>query len=121
MRLLSLALLSLTLLSFSTSTIQLQNFPSHRFSSSAAREFKLCPNLIIKMVENFNTTTPLSDNTAHENEAGSVDKSIIGKIWKRSVIAEQQLNLLRSLAKLKLGVKEVEEKLLGKQYEIQEK
>ena len=65
------------------------------------------------MVEQFNTTTPVSDNTAHENEAGSVDKSIIGKIWKRSVIAQEQLNLLRSLAKLKLGVKEVEEKFKG--------
>ena len=65
------------------------------------------------MVEDTNTTTPESDLTAHENEAGTVDKSIIGKIWKRSVIAEQQLDLLRRLAKLKLGTENIEKKFIG--------
>ena len=62
------------------------------------------------MVEQTNTNTPHSDNTAHESETGTVDKSIIGKIWKKSVRTEQQLDLLRRLEKLKLGTKDVEEK-----------
>ena len=67
LKLLSLTLLSLSLLSFSTSPIHLQNFPKDRVSSSAARELKLQSNLIIKMVENFNTTKP-QKNVLSNNE-----------------------------------------------------
>ena len=65
------------------------------------------------MVKETDTTPTLSDKTAHENEAATVNKCIIRKIWKRSVRAEQQLDLMRRLAKLKLGTKNIEEKFVG--------
>ena len=70
-------------------------------------------NLKVTMVEKPNTHPQHSDLTAHENDAGTVDKSIIGKIWTRSVVAEQQLHLLRRLAKLKLGNEDIEKKFIG--------
>ena len=60
------------------------------------------------MVEQSQTTPPELTITAHENVAATVDESIVRKIWKKEVIADQQLQLMRKLKKLKLGTKRVE-------------
>ena len=60
------------------------------------------------MVEQSQTTPPELTITAHENVAATVDESIVRKIWKKEVIADQQFQLMRKLKKLKLGTKRVE-------------
>ena len=59
------------------------------------------------MVENF-TPNPPHEDTAHENDAATVNLSIARMIWRKAVVAEKQLQLMRKLQKLKLGTADVE-------------
>ena len=59
------------------------------------------------MVEPVTKNTP-NDNTAHESDVATVDRSIAGMAWRKVVIAEQQLQLMRKLHKLKLGTADVQ-------------
>ena len=49
-----------------------------------------------------------SEPTAHENETGQIERSIVKKVWKTAMTTEQQMILMKKLVNLNLGTEDIE-------------